>query len=156
MIPATVQQLLKTDSAEDAQSLLADTTAAFAVDWREEDDAIVRYCEEILRTGKLSAEIGETDEDPGFEMYIMYGSNLAKVPLVAGPEDRHITLHTLNQLLKPDFDIRACMASRGSDTLVFVPLPAADWESLEKQYGERVEKHFRRISERPNLFIDSW
>lgn len=75
---------------------------------------------------------------------------------MAGPADRHITLHTLNELLKAAFEVRVCVASNGSDTLAFLPLPADDWSALERRFGAKVAKHFRRIEQRPNLFTDRW
>lgn len=154
MVPATVEQLLFAGSKEAVRVLLADQDSVFLVDWREEDDAIVGYCEGVLQTGDLAAELVEIEADPGFEIHISHRGQRVKVPLVVGPEDRHITLHTLNELLKPAFEIRVCVDSNGSDTLAFLPLPAADWAALERCFGEMVAKHFRRIEQRPNLFTD--
>ena len=53
--------------------------AFFWVDWREEDDAIVEYCESLLETGELSAEIIDADNEHG--MYIVYSNKRAKVSL---------------------------------------------------------------------------
>ena len=156
MVPSTVEQLLQNESQQAVEALLDDQENVFMVDWREEDDAIVRYCEEVLKTGDLAAEVVEVDGDPGFEMYISHRGQRAKVPLVIGGEDRHITLHTLNQLLKPAFEIRVCVDSNGSCTLGFLPLPAADWLALESRFGDKVANHFRKIEEHPNLFTDPW
>jgi hypothetical protein len=156
MIPPTVEQLLSTESKSAVEAMLADQDHVFLVDWREEDEAIVGYCEDILKTGDLTAELVEVDAHPGFEIYISHRGQRVKVPLVVGPEDRHITLYTLNELLKPAFEIRVCQDSNGSDTLAFLPLPAADWSALEGRFGAKVAKHFRRVEQRPNLFTDSW
>jgi hypothetical protein len=156
MIPPTVEQLLTNESEEAIEALLADQDSVFLVDWREEDDAIVGYCEDILQTGDLAAEVVEVDADPGFEMYISHRGRRVKVPLVVGHEDRHITIHTLNQLLKPAFEIRVCVDSNGSDTLAFLPLSGADWSALEARFGEKVGRRFRKVEARPNLFTDPW
>ncbi len=156
MIPSSVDRFLRSPSQESAAALLDDRSAVFLVDWREEDDAIAGSCEAVLRTGSLSAELVELDADPGFEISISYAGKRAKVSLVGALEDRHITLHALNQALAPDYEVRVCVNSRGGDTLAFLPLSAADWADLESKYGARVAKHFRRIEERPNLFTDPW
>jgi hypothetical protein len=156
MIPNSVDELLRTPSEDNVAALLEDDSAVFMVDWREEDDAIVEYCEGVLGTDSLSAEIVNIDADPGFELYISYGGQRTKVPLMAAPEDRHITLRTLNQALAPDYEIRVCVDSNGSDTLAFLPLSATDWAALESNYGQRVAKHFRKIEQRPNLFTEPW
>jgi hypothetical protein len=156
IIPTTVEQLLSTENQSAVEVLLADQDSIFLVDWREEDDAIVGYCEGILKTGDLAAELVDVDADPGFEIYISHRGQRVKVPLVVGPEDRHITLYTLNELLKPAFEIRVCVDSNASDTLAFLPLSAADWSVLEGRFGVKVAKHFRRIEQRPNLFTERW
>lgn len=156
MVPATVEQLLLTETEEAVQDLLSDEGSVFLVDWREEDDAIVACCETILKTGDLSAEVVEINAKPGFEMYISHRGRRVRVPLVVGIEDRHITLHTLNELLKPEFEIRVCVDSHGSDTLAFLPLDAAEWSALEARFGDSVDRHFRKVEERPNLFTDHW
>ncbi|HZZ00709.1 MAG TPA: NADAR domain-containing protein [Candidatus Baltobacteraceae bacterium] len=151
MIPQSIEQLLSTESESTVEAMLADRDHVFLVDWREEDDAIVKYCEDILQTGDLAAELVEIDADPGFEIYISHRGKRVKVPLVVGPEDRHITLYTLNELLKPAFEIRVCVDSNGSDTLAFLPLSAAEWSGLEARYAPTVAKHFRRIEQRELL-----
>jgi hypothetical protein len=79
-----------------------------------------------------------------------------KAPLAVGTESRHITLRTLNQAIAPDFEVRVCIDSNGSDTLAFLPMSSADWATVESQYGQRVAEHFRKIEEKPNLFTDRW
>ena len=156
MIPNTVEQLLVTESESALQSMLGDRQSVFFVDWREEDSAIVEYCESILKTDDLAAEMVEIDTEPGFEIYISHRGQRVRVPLVVGLEDRHITLFTLNELLKPAFEIRVCVDSNGSDTLAFLPLSSSDWSALEHRFDAKVAKHFRRIDERPNLFTEPW
>jgi hypothetical protein len=156
MIPESVHQLLRSPSDETVTALLEDNAAVFNVDWREEDDAIVEYCESVLGTGTLAAQVFDIDEDPGFEMYISYAGQGTKVPLVVGHEDRHITLLTLNRVLAPEYEVRVLVDSNGSDTLTFLPLSSADWSALEAKYGASVAAHFRRIEEKPNLFTDPW
>lgn len=156
MIPATVLQLMTSPSDESLQAMFDDESAIFWVDWREDDDAIPEYCESILNTGALSAECVQMDADPGFEIYIIYKDRRIKVPLVVGPEDRHITLLTLNQVLSPKYEIRVCVDSNGSDTLAFLPLAATAWAEMESDFGAEVSKRFRRIEAKPNLFTDRW
>jgi hypothetical protein len=148
MIPPTVERLLQTDAAEAAKQLLADTKNVFAVDWREEDDAIVGYCESVLRTGDLSAEITEIDDDPGFELWISHAGRRIKAPLVAGPEDRHITLYTLNQLLKPHFEIRLCADSlRGFQGLGHAGVSSAAGGGLGESGGAIRDKSDQAVSQ---------
>jgi len=156
MIPSSVERLLKSPSKDNAAALLEDESAVFHVDWREEDDAIARYCEAILRTGSLAAKLVDIEAEPGFELYISHAGKKVTVPLVVGPADRHTTLRAINRVLAPDYEVRVCVASNGMDTLAFLPLSAADWKVLEGKYGLQVAKHFRKIEKTPNLFTEAW
>lgn len=149
MIPASVESLLTTRSDDALQAMLDDEGAVFWVDWRAEDDEIVKDCEGILRTSDLAAEVVEIDEEPGVELYISYRGRRVKVPLVGGPEDREITIRTLDQLLRPDYEIRICRASDGTDSFALLPLSAADWATLETRFGDDIGRFFRKVEERP-------
>ena len=59
-----------------------DREIVFWVDCGEEDDAIVEYCESVIQTGSLSADLVDADNDSGFEMFINYGDKRIKVPLI--------------------------------------------------------------------------
>lgn len=147
-----VIRALDSGNESDIRALLDDRDTVFWVDWREEDDAIVEYCESILNTGSLAAEVIETDNDEGFEFRIAYNGRHKTVPLTMSPEDRHITLITLNAVLLPEYEIRLCVASAGSDTLAFIPLETKAWNELRDRYGDTLEKHFYALQETPNVF----
>lgn len=153
---ARITNLLDAPTEKNLNALLDSQDTVFWVDWREEDDAIVTYCEEILKTGQLMAEVHHIEKSPGFELTITYKQTTVIVPLVIGPADRHITLVTLNQTISADFEIRFCLDSAGSDTLAFLPLPNVIWRELEKKYGSTLDQHFARIHRKPNLFTDGF
>ena len=146
---------LESASKESIRALFDDDTTAFWVDWREGEGDIVRYCEAVLQTGSLTAEWVRAATPQGSDLFISYGGKHIRAPLINGPEDRHIALCALNQTLAPDYEIRFCIDSNGSDTLAFLPLPSARWAELEQGYGAAVSRHFYRFKERPNLFTDS-
>ncbi len=135
--------------------LLDDETAVFWVDWREDDAAIVEFCESILQTGSLAVESRLTGRRADWTFCIVYKGVRTPVPLVYGPEDRHITIVTLNRALVADFEIRLCIDSEGADTLAFLPLPSATWEDLEREYGHSVSQRFYRLRDKPNVFTDT-
>jgi len=149
-----IHRVLGSASAGTIDALLAADDTVFWVDWRDEDDQIVSYCESILQTWKLSAEVVDAENEAGFEMYINYKDRRVKVPLVIGTEDRHITLCTLNEVLSPDHEIRLCVDSNGSDTLAFLPLSSDTWCDLDTQYGDAVTKRFYKFQTKPNVFTD--
>ena len=149
-----VRHVLASPSEEARRVLLNDEFAVFLVDWREEDDAIVDYCEGIIQTGKLSAEL--TDGQPGeeFGVYIQYGDKRLMAPLNHNPGDRHVMICALNEILSPDYEIRLCLDSMGSDTLAFIPLRLSDWADLQREYHHALSKHFHKMTAEPNVFTD--
>ena len=149
-----ITQVLQSPNDTAVRALLEANDTVFWVDWREEDDAIVGYCEDILQTGSLAAELVEVDTENGYEIHITFQGKRAKVPLTYSPQDRHITLYALNQILAPDYEVRFCIASNGSDTLAFLPLPSSQWQKLEAAHGDRLAEHFCRLAPKPNLFTD--
>lgn len=133
---------------------LTEDGSAFLVDWRHEDEAIPDLCERVLRTGELSGELVELSGPPGYEVFIRLQNARSKVPLTYSPGDRHVTLCALNRLLAPLFEIRYVVESHRNDTGCFVPLPCADWRTLEQEFGAELRKHFYVIQDRPNIFTE--
>jgi hypothetical protein len=141
------------DPTDDAiEDLLDDKSTVFWVDWREEDDAIVEGCEAVLGTGKLAGEYVEVGTGEGYEVHVRYGDRRVKVPLTYSERDRHVTLCSLNEAIRPDYEVRFCVDSDGGDALAFLPLPAKAWVELERRYGGAVGRRFGRLTDRPNLF----
>lgn len=127
-------------------------SVVFWIDWRQEDESIPESCEAVLQSGSLSGELVEVDTDDGYEVYIKYKNKRLQVPLSYSGDDRNLTLATLNEILTPDYEIRFCHASSGSDTRAFAPLASSQWAELERKYGKTVGDHFAKLSDYPNLF----
>src|SRR6185295_3551139 len=105
-----ITAVLESPSKDRIRALFDDDTTVFWVDWREGEGDIVRYCEAVLQTGNLTYEwIRATPS--GSDLFISYGSRRIRAPLINGPEDRHIALCALNQVLAPDYEIRFCVHS---------------------------------------------
>ncbi|EPG37372.1 hypothetical protein [Acinetobacter colistiniresistens] len=117
------------------------------VDWREEDEAIIEYCENILQTGNLRAEIQDADNLQGFTITVYYQNQTLIIPYQGEGADRDTTLKALNQILQPDYEIRFCEPSDGSDTLEFIPLPKALWQKLDQKYPHQIDQFFRRFEQ---------
>lgn len=150
-----IENAIQSPCENTIQALLNDEATVFWVDWKEEDDAITEMCENILQTGRLRAEVVETDTGGGYDITIQYGEKRARVPLTYSMQDRHITLCSLNTALAPEWEIRFCIDSNGSDTLAFLPLSVRQWEELERRYNNAVATRFYKFSDRLNLFTDS-
>ncbi|AOA59935.1 hypothetical protein BFG52_08710 [Acinetobacter larvae] len=105
------------------------------VDWRELDEEIIQYCEDILNTEQLSVELVNRDHARGFDLSICYKHKKSVVPFASDAADRDTTIIALNQILQPEYEIRFCLASEGNDCLEFLPLKQSSWERLERKYG---------------------
>ena len=149
-----VTAVLESSAEAAIRALLENDGTVFWVDWREDEADIVRYCEGVLQTGNLTAEWVRAATPQSSDLLISFNGRRLRAPLTNGHEDRHIALCTLNQVLAPDYEVRLCIDSNGSDTLAFLPLPTERWSELEQRYGVAVSRHFYRLTERPNVFTD--
>jgi hypothetical protein len=149
-----ITRVIQSPTDATIEELLDDETTVFWVDWREYDSEIIGMCESIIQTGSLSAEEIDADNEAGFDLFIRYQDRRVQVPLEIGEQDRHITLVTLNETLNPDFEVRYCIDSHGSDTAALIPLPCQVWKELEQQHGDAVAKRFYKLQSTPNIFTD--
>ena len=89
----------------------------------------------------------------GEEVFLSYKGRTLKEPLIGGREDNVIAIHTLNRLVKADFEIRYCVDSTGSSDLVFLALSPKDWNALEKEFGVKaVAYRFMTLPDNLNAF----
>ncbi|NTG51694.1 hypothetical protein G6M04_30320 [Agrobacterium rhizogenes] len=119
------------------------------VDWGEEDDRIVSECARILGLDGLSARFVEHGDAISLEV-----TRDGRVTMVDydGPADRDMTLLALDRALRPDYELRYCVESGGSDTAAFLPLFSADWKRLERDYPDAVRRRFAQLSPDTPIF----
>jgi simple sugar transport system ATP-binding protein len=120
------------------------------LDRREDDAAVVRCCEDILRTGSLAVEINDTNDALGFELIVSHKDKKRKAPYQEEKADknaRNTMIATLNEVLMPDYEIRFCEHSDGSDTSAFLPLSTEQWRELENEFGqEHLDYCFSKVT----------
>ena len=70
-----ITAVLEAPTKQAIQELLQDEAIVFWVDWREDDDAIVEYCQAVLQPDGLSVELFEVESrsDFGTTCYHLYG-----------------------------------------------------------------------------------
>jgi hypothetical protein len=122
------------------------------VDWREFDEDIIEYCENALETTHLSVETIDVDNKRGFDTFIEYNGKKVSVPYQGEGADRDTTIITLNEVIKPAYEIRLCKRSIGNDTLEFLPLPKENWDALENEFPGKVDEFFQKINIGDTLF----
>lgn len=109
-----------------------------------DDEGLVATWNRLAVNHSADATVQETSEGNG--LAYRHRGRLVRVPLRFNPDDQLLAIHTLAQLVKPDFDIRFCMDSGHSSDKAFLPLAADGWKSLESQVGpERVAQRFLGI-----------
>lgn len=116
----------------------------FWVNHHEADDQIVDYCENILNTGKLSAELFSYDHNEKSQLNIMYQHKTLSINFEAfSLQNKDQTLTHLNHILSPDYEIRLVAESLGGDALAFFPQTQKFWQHLDHQHtAEIVHKFF--------------
>lgn len=135
-----LEKYFETGLYDDFHSLKSDLV--IWVDWGEYDDAIVEYIEKCLQTGHLSATIKDMPNDE-LQLTVNYDGNIYTHLIV----DRDDTMIWLNSILMPDYEIRFCKISDGSDTLAFLPLTREHWHQLETIYTlDKINTHFEAIN----------
>lgn len=126
---------------------------AMWIDWGEEDENIITYCENILQTNVLSVKTNKADNERGFDTIISYKGQEKLIPYQGVGADRDTTLTTLNQILQSEFEIRICKESLGNDTLCFLPLSQEQWLFLDTKYPKQVSEKFEIITPNAKIFI---
>ncbi|MGL5275189.1 hypothetical protein [Myroides sp.] len=135
-----LEKYFETELYEDFHSLQSDLV--IWVDWSDYDDAIVEYIEKCLLTGHLTASIEDQPNDQ-LLLKVIYDSKEYTHIIV----DRDDTIIWLNSILMPDYEIRFCKISDGSDTLAFLPLTREHWHQLETIYTlNKINSHFEAIN----------
>lgn len=120
----------------------------FAVDWREDDANVVQYCAACLDDESICAEWHN-----GL-LVIIRDSKETTVPLANDEGDRDVTIRTLNDVLRPNFEIRLLVSSHGSDKAGFAVLTSADWQLLDAELSQAVNQNFVRLASLPNMFTE--
>lgn len=123
------------------------------IDWKEFEENIISYCQNILQDDNLQSEIDkDIKEERGIDIYIHYKGVKTKIEYEEDKTSRDKTLIALNEAIKQDYEIRFCNESDG-DTLAFVPLTNAQWASLEKKYPDAIDEKFTKI-DKDAVFFD--
>lgn len=127
-----------------------DADALTWVDWREYDEDIIDYVNEKIG-GLISVSHQDNGKDYGDDIIISYKGRSFMIPY-GDVMDRDTTIIYVNELIKPDFEIRLFIENLGGDTLGFVILDRASWERFEKEYNADVSRYFMPINKKSRIF----
>ena len=149
-----IKNFLKNEDRESFDELWENSTKLVWIDWREYDEDIINYIENVIQSRKLIGKNEDTDNKMGFNIIIEWNGKEYKIsyPNEEGA-DRDTTIKTLNKVIQPEYEIRLFMESLGSDTLAFVPLAKEEWEEFEREFGEeKVNYYFSKIDDNSKMF----
>lgn len=149
-----IKDFLKNEDRESFDNLWEKEKKLVWIDWREYDEDIINYIENVIQSGKLIGKNEDADNKMGVNIIIEWKGKEYKISyLNEEGSDRDTTIKTLNKIIQPEYEIRLFMESLGSDTLAFVPLSKEEWEELEKEFGEeKVNYYFSKIKDNSKMF----
>lgn len=127
-----------------------DEEALTWVDWREYDEDIIDYVNEKIGN-LITVSHQDNGKDYGDDIIISYKDKSLMIPY-GEVMDRDTTIIYVNELIKPDFEIRLFIENLGSDTLGFIILDRASWEKFEKQFNADVSRYFMPINKKSRIF----
>ena len=127
-----------------------DEEALTWVDWRDYDEDIIDYVNEKIGN-LMTISHQDNSKDYGDDIIISYKDKSLMIPY-GEVMDRDTTIIYVNELIKPDFEIRLFIENLGSDTLGFIILDRASWEKFEKLFNADVSKYFMPINKKSRIF----
>lgn len=121
------------------------------IDWREYDDDIIRYFNEMMED-KLELEMIDNEKPYGDDIIFVKGAEKLQI-LYEEEMDRDTTIKYLNEFIKPEYEIRWFLESLGNDTLGFVLLKSNEWKKLEEEFDkDTVGYYFTPITLDSEMF----
>lgn len=124
------------------------------IDWREaEEDLIDYFNEQLPMSDRIDCEIIEIDKPRGVDITLSLKEKKLTIPFADDVTDRDSAIRAMQEMIAPHYQIRWFIESLGGDTLAFVLLPTAQWNELERQFGERkVHYYFHVIAKDSTMF----
>lgn len=122
------------------------------IDWGDNDEWIIEDVAKYLHIDDLKFEIVKADNYYGYDLFILYQGKKVKIVFEGDGILRDITLRTLNQVIKPNYEIRFCIDSLGGDTLAFIPLTQNEVTILAEKFGEISEQKLQEITAHSQMF----
>ncbi len=119
---------------------LFDSEAIIWIDWREYDEDVVRYFNDMM-TEPIDIEIVSNGKPYGDDIVLKNGNKELQIPY-DDEQDRDVTIKYFNDFVKPDYEVRWFTESLGNDTLGFTVLSGAEWTKLNDEFGADVVRYY--------------
>ena len=130
---------------------LFDSEAIIWIDWREDDEDVVRYFNDMMDE-PIDIQTVSNGKPYGDDIVLQKGDNELLIPY-GDEKDRDVTIKYFNDFVQPDYEVRWFTESLGNDTLGFTVLSGAEWANLEDEFGtDIVRYYFEPINLESNMF----
>ena len=130
---------------------LFDSEAIIWIDWREDDEDVVRYFNDMIDE-PIHIQTVSNGKSYGDDIVLQKGDKELQIPY-SEEKDRDVTIKYFNDFVQPDYEVRWFVESLGNDTLGFTVLSGAEWAHLEDEFGaDTVRYYFEPINFESNMF----
>ena len=130
---------------------LFDSEAIIWVDWREDDEDVVRYFNDMIDE-PIDIQTVSNGKPYGDDIVLKKGDKELQIPY-GDEQDRDVTIKYFNDFVQPDYEVRWFTESLGNDTLGFTVLSGAEWAKLNDEFGaDTVRYYFEPINLESNMF----
>ena len=130
---------------------LFDSEAIIWIDWREDDEDVVNYFNDMMDT-PIDIQTVSNGKPYGDDIVLQKGDKELLIPY-GDEKDRDVTIKYFNEFVKPDYEVRWFTESLGNDTLGFTVLSGAEWTKLNDKFGaDMVRYYFEPINLESNMF----
>ena len=130
---------------------LFDSEAIIWIDWREDDEDVVRYFNDMMDE-PIDIQTVSNGKPYGDDIVLKKGDKELQIPY-GDEQDRDVTIKYFNEFVKPDYEVRWFAESLGNDTLGFIVLSGTEWAKLDDEFGaDTVRYYFEPIDFESDMF----
>ena len=130
---------------------LFDSEAIIWIDWREDDEDVVRYFNDMMDE-PIDIQTVSNGKPYSDDIVLKKGDKELQIPY-GDEKDRDVTIKYFNEFVKPDYEVRWFTESLGNDTLGFTVLSGAEWVKLDDEFGvDAVRYYFEPINLESDMF----
>ena len=130
---------------------LFDSEAIIWIDWREDDEDVVRYFNDMMDE-PIDIQTVSNGKAYGDDIVLQKGDKELQIPY-GDEQDRDVTIKYFNDFVKPDYEVRWFTESLGNDTLGFTVFSVAEWAKLDDEFGaDTVRYYFEPIDFESDMF----
>ena len=130
---------------------LFDSEAIIWIDWREYDEDVVRYFNDMIDE-PIDIQTISNGKPYGDDIVLKKDDKELLIPY-GDEKDRDVTIKYFNEFVKPDYEVRWFTESLGNDTLGFTVLSVSEWAKLDDEFGaDTVRYYFEPIDFESDMF----